>query len=350
MNQLNKDKYLQNSNGENANRTTSTNTQASNTALDLSKYGIDFSEQRREEIANIFRSQADSAYRTAQNQYSSQMASQQASLNDSIRRSQAEAVATGASRGMTAAQQLSNMLGLQQEAATGATTLQGNYATEYAKASQEAMNMQNKQAEIGSNLYSADAQKYVADREYDANDFMRVIREASELRAQGRNNEAEMLLKNAMSANGVWDPNSASNAVQGITKTDPKSGEQYDWTPEQRTLIESDSSNSRTAFTNTKGRDGENFDNKGDIGKGQGADFFIGTNKVEADKAAPKETQKELSTAYPNLNEGNVVYYKGNLYVATGDGGWRGVRPKSGSNKNIKAYESALEMVKNNAG
>ena len=71
--------------------------------IDLKKYGIDYSEEDRNNIAKIFQDSATAAYKQAQTNFSNIMAQEQATLQDTLRRSQAEAVATGASRGMQAA-------------------------------------------------------------------------------------------------------------------------------------------------------------------------------------------------------------------------------------------------------
>lgn len=61
--------------------------------------------------------------RQAENQFYNQMYNTQRTAMDTIRQSNAAAVATGASRGVQAAQELSALLGLQQESVAGATEI-----------------------------------------------------------------------------------------------------------------------------------------------------------------------------------------------------------------------------------
>lgn len=174
---------------------------------DLQKYGIDYSQAQRDAIANIFANQATTAYGAAQNQYANNMAQQQASLQDTIRRSQAQAVATGASKGMQAANELSSILGLQEQAAQGATELQGTYADALAKAQQQAFDVQNARAQIGAEIAAADiagkAQEYSVGLDYQANDPFRVLSEMATLREQGDDATADMLLTSWLTAQGV---------------------------------------------------------------------------------------------------------------------------------------------------
>lgn len=62
-------------------------------------------------------------YATTENQFYNQMYGAQGTALDTIRKSQAQAIATGASRGLQSANELSSMLGLQQETVMGATDL-----------------------------------------------------------------------------------------------------------------------------------------------------------------------------------------------------------------------------------
>ena len=96
---------------------------------------------------------------------------------DAIRKQASAAVATGASRGMQAAQELSSILGLEQTGVSEATTLMQNrqklndeMAAEIAKNAASALSTSNaaKMAlgTLGSNLYAADTQKAVGDLDY----------------------------------------------------------------------------------------------------------------------------------------------------------------------------------------
>lgn len=191
----------------------STGTLVGSGTADLKNYGIDYSKEQRDEIANIFSDAATKAYGSAQNEYSNLMAKQQASLQDTIRRSQAQAVATGASRGMQAANELSSMLGLQEQAAQGATTLQGDYATALANAQKNAMDVQTARAQAGAEVAAADiageAQKYSVNMDYQANDPYRVIAEVMNLRSSGNNAAADALLTNWAMSSGLTEAQTA---------------------------------------------------------------------------------------------------------------------------------------------
>ena len=75
---------------------------------------------------------------TATNQYYNQLYNTQQTTMDTIRQANAQAVASGASRGVQAANELSALLGLQSEAVTGATDL-ANQATTLAQDETQAM-------------------------------------------------------------------------------------------------------------------------------------------------------------------------------------------------------------------
>ena len=191
-------------------------------ANDMSKYGIDYSPEQREAIAQIFRDSATAAYGTAQNEFSNTMAQQQASLSDTIRRSQAQAVATGASKGMQAANELSSMLGLQQTAAEQASAMQGSYAQALADAQTKAYEVQNAANQVGMQGYAADsaseAQKYAANVDAYTNDPYRIINEVFALKDSDNPQyqaTGDALLQ-AFLQNMGMDPDSAKNAVAGV--------------------------------------------------------------------------------------------------------------------------------------
>lgn len=211
-----------------------------NQQADLNKYGIDYSPEQREEIANIFRAEADAAYNTARNDYARTMAAEQNTLRDTIRRSQAQSVATGASRGLQAANELSAMLGLQEQAAQGAAQMQGSYAETLAKASQRAMEQQNARAQVGATIAAADiageAQKYSMNMDYMANDPYKVLDMIKYYESIGDTTTADMLRNVFKYGSGVPEsqvtadnnpPAYAYNTVQ-LTK-DMGTDEGNDW-------------------------------------------------------------------------------------------------------------------------
>ena len=207
---------------------------------DLSKWGIDYSPEQREEMANIFRNEATAAYNTAQSDYAKTMAAEQNTLRDTIRRSQAQSVATGASRGLQAANELSAMLGLQEQAAQGAAQMQGSYAEALANASQKAMEQQNTRAQIGANVAAADiageAQKYSVNMDALVNDPYQVLDMIKHYESIGDTATADSLKTVFMTGHGATEAQVANT----LSPTDYKyntinftkemgTGEKNDW-------------------------------------------------------------------------------------------------------------------------
>lgn len=116
-------------------------------------------------------------YAQTENQFYNQMNNTQATALDTLRQSQAAAVATGASKGMSAANELSSILNLQNTASTEANTLatgKQNLATEEAQAYKDnastALTTSNtvKQAiaQLAETKYGYDTQGYAAQLSY----------------------------------------------------------------------------------------------------------------------------------------------------------------------------------------
>lgn len=112
-------------------------------------------------------------YQQAENAYYDQMANQQFSTVDAIRRANAQAIASGATKGMQAANELSSVLGLQQEAATGATTLATDrqkiideHVAALSQNAVDALSAANeaklKLGTLGSDIYASDVQRLAA--------------------------------------------------------------------------------------------------------------------------------------------------------------------------------------------
>lgn len=112
-------------------------------------------------------------YQQAENAYYDQMANQQFSTVDAIRRANAQAIASGATKGMQAANELSAVLGLQQEAATGATTLATDrqkiideHVAALSQNAVDALSAANeaklKLGTLGSDIYASDVQRLAA--------------------------------------------------------------------------------------------------------------------------------------------------------------------------------------------
>ncbi len=291
---------------------------------DLTKYGIDYSPEQQAQIADIFRGAATSDYNLARNQFSRDSAQQQSTLRDDIRRSQAEAVATGASRGMQAANELSAMLGLQQATSQGATELQGNYANALSQAQVDAANIQTQRAQVGSEIGAADiaanAQRYAADTDFASNDFMRALSNAAAAMESGDTELARMLIQ---SATGAWDPESASQAAGGVVDQatiDPNNT--ATWTP----------ASTSKARLNVKG---DNFSATFDGTKY--GNLEIGTNAPE------KITSNKQVQAIPNSTmfiADGVIYIKHAEGVRRVGGTGKSGADNTGKGKGTSSYNN----------
>lgn len=159
----------------------------------VKKY-VDYAQQQIDEqaIADKFNAATAAQYavqreqnRQAENQFYNQMYNTQQTAMDTIRKSNAAAVSTGASRGVQAANELSAILGLEQESVAGATELaQANRQTaqeetaavleNVLKAYQQAVTERQQLTQQGIESASVDVQQ-------DAN---QVQREANQIAAQ----------------------------------------------------------------------------------------------------------------------------------------------------------------------
>lgn len=313
---------------------------------DYSKYGIDFSQEQRDKIAQIFSDQATAAYNTAQNDFSNTMSSQQASLADTIRRSQAQAVATGASKGMQAANELSSMLGLQQTTAQEASKMQGTYAEALANAQKNAYDVQNAANQVGMQGYVADsasnAQMYAAG----VDDPYRVFSTSDSLRAAGRTQAADAMLVSYYKGMGYtteeaealvaqFNLDNKGSAVTGFTE----------WTPGKNGVLNG-------SISTGQGAADANFN---DLKKGYDESFeytFNGTRYTLRAKSGVI-TQASNSALYKNLGNisgnqeaksGSLVYYNGKAYISA-KGVWREITG-SGITPNLsKDYNSFIQAL-----
>lgn len=146
-----------------------------------SKYGITYDANTIEQKFNdATKSQYDvlrKEYDATQNQFYNNMYNNQQTALDTIRKSNAEAVSTGASRGVQAANELSSVLGLQQSTTEEATQLAVDRNLladqEGAAYAQNKLDAFNKANEVGlslgnlaSGIYSSDVQLDVAQLDY----------------------------------------------------------------------------------------------------------------------------------------------------------------------------------------
>ena len=121
-------------NTNNTSSTNNTNTNTNNTSLNntATKKYYDYAQQQVDEqtLLDKFNAATTAQFnlqreqnRQAENQFYNQMYNTQQTAMDTIRQANAAAVSTGASRGIQAAQELSALLGLQQESVASATEL-----------------------------------------------------------------------------------------------------------------------------------------------------------------------------------------------------------------------------------
>ena len=146
-------------------------------------YGIDYDKDAILSLLNgATKAQYDAQRQTTQettDDFYNQMSASQAGLLDTLRSNQAGAVATGASKGMAAAQELSALLGLQATNTQGATDLanaknklDAEEAAAYAANTKTALDTSNslKQAiaNLDSTKYGYDTQGYASELDYTA--------------------------------------------------------------------------------------------------------------------------------------------------------------------------------------
>ena len=144
------------------------------TKLNSADYGINYD---AEKIKSTFDTATAAQYKALQNeqdqtanQYYSNQYNNQAMALDTIRKANAQAVATGASKGMQAANELSSVLNLQQQGTTEATNLAAQqnqlYDKEQSAYAQNAVNALSAANAAGESVYSADTQFNVGQMQY----------------------------------------------------------------------------------------------------------------------------------------------------------------------------------------
>lgn len=187
------------------------------------------------------------AQQASENKFYNDMFNTQHTAMDTIRRSNAESIATGASRGLQAANELSAVLGLQQESVAGATDLALQRATladeemaAYAANARDAMTAANAAgAQLGSiqgQLYSADTQFDVGQMDYYATldasikQLMGAQEQASATRYNADQNAAAQryAADAAASAQRYAADKSAAAQIAAANSANSNSGGKYD--------------------------------------------------------------------------------------------------------------------------
>lgn len=144
------------------------------TTLDPSQFGINYDYNK---IKDIFDQATAASYKTEadqqqqnENQFNQNQFNTQQSALDTIRKSNAQAIANGASKGMQAANELSAILNLQQQGTTGATTLADNanqmYDKEQQAFAQNAQKALSTANTAGENVFATSVQQQVGQEQY----------------------------------------------------------------------------------------------------------------------------------------------------------------------------------------
>jgi hypothetical protein len=146
-------------------------------------YGFDYNQQN---IYDTYKKSLDAGYAARYNQqaqtdatYYDNAAVAQNTLTDTLRQQQSQAILSGASKGMQAANALSAVLGTSQQFAANATQLAKDreqigkeYATDYTNMGVKALDtynaLGNQLADISKNLYSSDTSRYVGQLDYNS--------------------------------------------------------------------------------------------------------------------------------------------------------------------------------------
>lgn len=178
-------------------------------------------------------------YGNTENSYYRNMYNTQNSSLDAIRKSNASAVATGASRGMQAANELSSVLGMQQTSTEGATELANArnklYADEqaaYTKNVVDAIKQSNETGlalgNLNANLYASDTQFDIGQMDYYAQleQSMKSLMAAQEQAAANRYGADQNLAGVKYNADKNYAASVASRPVYNYTtpSTNPSTG------------------------------------------------------------------------------------------------------------------------------
>lgn len=144
-------------------------------------YQLDYD---RNKIEQIFNQGTDAQYalmqkenQIAQNQYANNQFANQQSALETLRQQRNSQIASGMARGLNAAQEQGTVLGLQQEAASGALELANQqqlqadkiaaeYASNVSKALQEANSVKQAMAQVAAQMYEADMLGYTGELNY----------------------------------------------------------------------------------------------------------------------------------------------------------------------------------------
>ena len=144
-------------------------------------YQLDYD---RNKIEQIFNQGTDAQYalmqkenQIAQNQYANNQFANQQSAIETLRQQRNNQIASGMARGLNAAQEQGTVLGLQQEAASGALELANQqqleadkiaaeYANNVSKALQESNSVKQAMAQVAAQMYEADMLGYTGELSY----------------------------------------------------------------------------------------------------------------------------------------------------------------------------------------
>ena len=351
-------------------------------------YGIDYDKDTILSLLNgATKAQYDAQRQTTQettDDFYNQMSASQAGLLDTLRSNQAGAVATGASKGMAAAQELSALLGLQATNTQGATDLanaknklDAEEAAAYAANTKTALDTSNslKQAiaNLDSTKYGYDTQGYASELDYTAalkavlgeiiqsqNSANATIANAN-ANLEGTKYAANANKSSSYSSSKTYTSGSSNAAASGSgTSTTVKPAESATTGKYANTGVGNDQYTKNSDGTYTvypeKGGTGKTLDEAGwQTYRMEGTldaveNNSYGTNTV---KAALKTAGSQVPTSAPvdkvgaglggwgTYNTANIITVNGDQYVKDSNGTWY-TKTKTGMSKTSDPFTSLV--------
>ena len=351
-------------------------------------YGIDYDKDAILSLLNgATKAQYDAQRQTTQettDDFYNQMSASQAGLLDTLRSNQAGAVATGASKGMAAAQELSALLGLQATNTQGATDLanaknklDAEEAAAYAANTKTALDTSNslKQAiaNLDSTKYGYDTQGYASELDYTAalkavlgeiiqsqNSANATIANAN-ANLEGTKYAANSNKNSSYSSSKTYTSGSSNAAASGsgtstaVKPAEPAAAGKFANTGVGNDQYTKNSDGTYTVYPE-KGGTGVTLDEAGwQTYRMEGTldaveNNSYGTNTV---KAALKTAGSQVPTSAPvnkvgaglggwsTYNTANIITVNGGQYVKDSNGTWY-VKTKTGMSKTSDPFNSLI--------
>ena len=224
------------------------------------------------------------ANRQAENQFYNQMYNTQKTAMDTIRQSNAAAVASGASRGVQAAQELSSLLGLQEESVASATELaQANRQTaqeETAAVLENVLNAYTQAQQERAQLVSQGIESASVDVQNEANKIAAQEAATRQQEVDIKQQEADQIKRDALQS-------AAETGTSNYLSEVAAQGKNY---AEEYSLEGANSLNQATASLTAKGQ-----------GQANDGVYFTKDDFVAAGKGDSKTAQTKIGTLENNL-------------------------------------------------